>query len=85
MSVLGSFSSEMIGLNHLVIYLSDGGGVGIDSGRCSDAISFGMVGVGVASGCELSNISHEEKRSGRRGLEHTGRKRRREEMQHVWR
>jgi hypothetical protein len=27
MSGLGSFSSEMIGLNHLVIYLSDGGGV----------------------------------------------------------
>jgi hypothetical protein len=77
----GSFSGKTIGLSHQAISLSDCGRAGISDGfggRCGDAISFITVGVGVAGCCELDNVSHEETRSGRRGHECTGRKRRRE-------
>jgi hypothetical protein len=82
----GSFGGKTIGLNHHAIYLSDGDGADVyggSGGRCGEVISFGTVGVGIASGCELGNFSHEEKRSGRCGLERTGRRRRREEAVHL--
>jgi hypothetical protein len=71
-----------------MITLSDSGGAGIGAGfggRCGDTIGLDTVGVGVASCHELGDVHHEGKRSRRRRLGRTGRKRRREEMRHIWR
>jgi hypothetical protein len=88
LSGMGSLGNETIDLSHQAISLSDEGRAGIDSGfgsRCDDMVNFDTTGIGVVRWCELGNISHEGKSSGRRGLERTNQKRRREERQCIWR
>jgi hypothetical protein len=61
LSSLGGFDGVTVGLSHHAISLSDSGGVGVGSGGCcSDTFDFDTVSIGVASGCNLSHVGHEE-------------------------
>jgi hypothetical protein len=61
LSSLGGFDGVTVGLSHHAISLSDSGEVGVCSGGCcSDAFDFDTVSIGVANGCNLSHVAHEE-------------------------